>query len=258
MLHRLQRPGEIRIEFQPIVRVHHDHLEVYAFEALARGPRGTSMERPAVMFEYARRKGAESAIDLICISEALVAAATLPGGPLISLNVHGSTLTGTRNFTHRLLTSAEVHRITPDRLMIEIIEHHVPWIAEKFRATVEELRSAGVHIAIDDLGVGGSNYQMVVDCHPDHLKIDRHLIHGCSRDRWRRAVLQSIATLARSCEATTIAEGIEDVADLEVLLDLGIDTMQGWLYSHSMPAPELAKSPLLLSPPPPQQMKGSC
>jgi len=258
MLQRLRQPGEIRVEFQPIFRVRRDHLEVYALEALARGPRGTSMERPAVMFEYARRKGAEAAIDLICMSEALRAASTLPGQPLISLNVHGSTLTGVRNFTQRFLTSAETYGIAPGRLMIEIIEHHVPWIAAKFHETLEELREAGVHIAIDDLGIGGSNFQMVVDCHPDHLKIDRHLIHGCSEDRWRRAVLQSIATLARSCDVTTIAEGIEDVADLEVLLENGIDTMQGWLYARSMPALELAKSSLLLSPPMPQRMKGSC
>ena len=246
VLSHLRRVGAIRVEFQPIVRVQPDHVGVYAIEALARGPRGSSMERPAVMFEYARRKGAESDIDLLCITEALNAAVTLPGEPLVSINIHGATLTSVPDFTERFLSSAETYGFPPDRLMLEIVEHRAPWAPETFRATVDELRAAGVHIAVDDLGVGASNFQMVVDCRPDHLKIDRHLIHGCSRDSWRRAVLRSIVSLCATCGAMPIAEGIEDEADLETLLDLGLNTMQGWLYARSMPALELAKHPLLL------------
>lgn len=255
LLNRLRQPGALRVEFQPIVRVHPDHIELYAFEALSRGPQGTSMERPAVMFEYARRKGAESTIDLLCIAEALVASTALPGRPLISLNVHGATLASVHDFTERLLSAAEAYGITPDRLMLEIVEHRSPWIAEAFRGTLDELRAAGVRIAVDDLGVGASNFQMIVDCRPDHVKIDRHVILGCNRDPWRRGVLQAIVTLTSACGATPVAEGVEHIADLETLLDLGIDVVQGWLYSPSKPAIELAKHPLVHSPIP---MKGTC
>jgi EAL domain-containing protein (putative c-di-GMP-specific phosphodiesterase class I) len=251
VLQRLRQPGAIRVEFQPVVRVRPDSLEIYAFEALSRGPRGTSVERPAVMFEYARRKGAETEIDLVCIGEALVAATALPGRPLISLNVHGATLAGTHDFAERFLARAMSFGITPDRLMLEIVEHRAPWIADDFRATLDELRGAGVRIAVDDLGVAASNFQLIVDCQPDHMKVDRSLVHGCSGDRWRRAVLSSIVTLARACDATVIAEGVERAADLEVLLDTGIDIVQGWLYSPSKPAIELAHEPL-------PRLKGKC
>jgi len=257
ILNRLRQPGAIRVEFQPIFRVHADSLEVYAYEALSRGPRGTSMERPAVMFDYARRKGAEATIDLLCIAEALVAATTLPGQPLISLNVHGATLASVEDFTLRVLGTADAVGITPDRLMLEVVEHRTPWIVDAFRTTLDELRDAGVHIAVDDLGIGASNFQMVVDCHPDHLKIDRYVVHGCSRDPWRRAVLQSVVALARECNALLIGEGVEEVADLEVLLDAGIDVVQGWLYAASKPALELAINPLPLTRTP-RCMKGTC
>lgn len=250
MIQRLRQPGAIRVEFQPIVRVHDGHYELYAVEALTRGPRGSSMERPDVLFDYARRKGQESEIDLISIATAFAAAPCLAHAPLISINIHGTTLTSIERFTEWLLTSAEAHGITADRLMLEIIEHRAPWVIETFRATLDELRDAGVRIAVDDLGVGASNYQMIVDCRPDHLKVDRHIVFGCSRDPWRRAVLESIVTLARSCSATPVAEGIEDADDLDVLLALGINTVQGWLYAPSMPAPALAASPMF------QAMKG--
>jgi EAL domain-containing protein (putative c-di-GMP-specific phosphodiesterase class I) len=77
---------------------------------------------------------------------------------------------------------------------------------------------------------------MIVDCRPDHLKIDRYIVHGCSADPYRLAVLRSIVTLAQSCAAIPIAEGVEEQRDLEAILDLGIDKVQGWLYGQSMPA----------------------
>ncbi len=255
VLQRLRQPGAIRVEFQPVVRVLRDSLEIYAYEALSRGPRGTSMERPAVMFEFARRKGAEIEIDLLCIAEALAAATALPGRELISLNVHGATLAGTPDFVDRLLSRAMSFGILPDRLMLEIVEHRAPWIADDFRATLDELRAAGVRIAVDDLGVAASNFQLIVDCQPDHVKVDRYLIDGCSTGPWRRASLASIVTLARACDATVIAEGVEKVADLETLLDIGIDIVQGWLYSPSKPAIELAHLSLV---PNQRLVKGTC
>jgi EAL domain-containing protein (putative c-di-GMP-specific phosphodiesterase class I) len=239
VMERLQGPGAIRIEFQPIVRVHPDGVELYAVEALARGPRGTSVERPEVMFEFARRKGTESAIDMICITEAFEAYTRLPGRPLLSVNVHGATLAGVDHFSDRVLSAAKAFGIAPDSLMFEVLEFRAPWAAETFLATLGLLRDAGVHIAVDDLGVGASNYQMIVDCHPDHLKIDRHIVHGCGGDRWRRAALESIAALGRSCGAVPIAEGVETAEELETLLAAGIDTVQGWLYSRSLPPEEL-------------------
>ena len=253
---RLQQPDAIRIEFQPIVRVEPDRIELYAIEALTRGPRGTSVERPEVLFEYARRKGIESAVDLRCIREAFAAWTLMPGRPLLSVNVHGATLAGVDGFADRILGLAAEHGLPPDHLMFELIEFRAPWVIETFLATLDELRAAGVRIAVDDLGVGASNYQMIVDCRPDHIKIDRHIIHGCSQNHWRRAVLESIATLGRSCGSRPIAEGVETIADLETLLEVGIDTVQGWLYARRTPPKELALHPLFAAAPPITRMKG--
>lgn len=253
---RLWQPGAIRMEFQPIVHVRRDRVELYAVEALARGPRGTSIERPDVLFEYARRKGIESAVDLVCIAEAFATWKLIPGRPLLSVNVHGATLASVDHFTDHILSDAERNGIPPDHLMFEVLEYRAPWAIETFLSTLDALRAAGVRIAVDDLGVGASNYQMIVDCHPDHLKIDRHVVLGCSQDHWRRAVLESIATLGRSCGATPIAEGVETTADLETLLDVGIDTVQGWLYARSAPPQELANNPLFTTGPLTQPMKG--
>ena len=75
LLDQLQKPGAIRIEFQPIFDVQGGETHLYALEALARGPVGTSLEKPDVLFEYARRKGEESRLDLIVIADLCLSAA---------------------------------------------------------------------------------------------------------------------------------------------------------------------------------------
>jgi EAL domain-containing protein (putative c-di-GMP-specific phosphodiesterase class I) len=245
MLDELCRPGAIRVEFQPIVQLRDDGPHLYGFEALSRGPRGTTMETPNVMFEYARRKGRETDIDRLCVATAMAGAADLPDQPIVSINVHGSTLCNTPRFAEGLIEGALAHGIAPDRLMIEILEHRTSWVMEALHATLQELREAGVRIAVDDLGGGASNYRMFVDCRPDHVKIDRYIVHGCSGDRYRLASLRSIVALANACDAVPIAEGVEDAEDLAAVRDLGIDCVQGWHFGRSLPASQIDHSQFL-------------
>ena len=244
----LKRPGAIRIEFQPMVSIRNGRPRLYALEALTRGPRGSSVERPDVLFEYARRKGEESQVDGLCIAEALASASSLPGDPSISINVHGSTLSNIPHFAEHFLDAAESYEIAPDRLMLEIVEHRAPWVMESFQSTLGTLRDAGVRIAVDDLGVGASNFRMIVDCRPDHLKVDRYIADGCSRDPVRAAVIASIVNLADSIGASPIVEGIEHEDDLDVVAQLGIDIVQGFLFAPAMPAGELAQTAYLDAP----------
>jgi len=245
LIDTLKRPGAIRVEFQPMVCISSGRPRLYALEALARGPRGSNVERPDVLFEYARRKGEESQVDSICIAEALASAATLPGKPRISINVHGSTLGNVPHFAEHFLDAAESYEIAPERLMLEIVEHRAPWTMESFQTTLAILRDAGVRIAVDDLGVGASNFRMLVDCRPDHLKVDRYIADGCSRDPVRAAVIASIVSLADAIGAKPIVEGIEHQDDLDVVRDLGITIVQGFLFAPSMPASDLAQSTYL-------------
>ena len=246
-IERLREPGAIRVEFQPILRLVGDEVQLYSLEALARGPQGSTLERAEVMFEYARRMGEETLVDLLCIGAALAAARELPGEPHLSLNVHGSTLSEA-GFADELLVLAAGHGVDPRRLMLEIVEHRTAWPMDAFGVTLQRVRAAGVRIALDDLGVAASNYRMLVDCRPDHLKVDRYVVHGCSQDRFRKAVLQSIVTLAAGCAAVPIAEGVEDAADLALLRELGIEHFQGWLWARSMPAAEIAGGAVLRLP----------
>lgn len=175
-------PGTLRPLFQPIFEFNGRSSNLHAVEALIRGPRGTPMEAPDILFEYVRRKGEERQVDRACVKAVMGEAANLPAGAYLSINVHASTLGKDREFADFLCGEAEANSLDTDRLIVEIVEYAPFWDGPKFLASLEEMRARGVMIALDDVGVGQSNYRMLIDCHPDYFKIDRYIIQGSHTD----------------------------------------------------------------------------
>jgi EAL domain-containing protein (putative c-di-GMP-specific phosphodiesterase class I) len=245
LLEYILKPGALSPMFQPIFEVETNGRKLHSLECLMRGPRGTSVERADILFAYVRRKGEEIAVDRACVRTALEAAATLPSEPRFSVNVHASTLGRDMGFVSYLKGLAETHRIAVPRLTVELIEHAPCWDVAGIWRALDELRSVGMRLAVDDVGAGQSNYNMILDCCPDALKIDAYVVKGCHADRYRRAVLESITTLAGKFGSQVIAEGIEQTSDLEVLLELGINVVQGYMLARPMTVPNLLDSGLL-------------
>lgn len=238
---QIVEPTGLTTAFQPIFEVSWGGRSVFALEALTRGPRGTNVERSDVLFEYVRRKRREAEIDRLAISAALREARGLPDMPGLSLNVHASTLEQDRLLPVWLAEQAQEYGIPCHRLIIEIVEHAPPWSGPSFLMSLDRLRGLGVRIALDDVGLGQSNFRMILDCQPDLLKIDRHFVAGAHADAHRRAVLESIGDLACRLGGRAVAEGIEDERDLEVALSAGLDLVQGYLLCAPYPGKSLRK-----------------
>lgn len=225
-------PQGLTTLFQPIFEVGAGGVggrRLFALEALTRGPRHTNIERSDVLFEYVRRKRGEPQVDLLAIASALRQARGLPQVPGVSLNVHAVTLERERRLPLWLAELAAEYAIPLECLIIEIVEHAPPWSGPHFLEALDRLRSMGVRIALDDVGLGQSNFRMIVDCRPDLLKIDRHFVDGCAADPMRRAVLESISDLASRLGARAVAEGIENEEDLAAVNAAGITLHQGYL-----------------------------
>jgi EAL domain-containing protein (putative c-di-GMP-specific phosphodiesterase class I) len=92
LLHDILAQGGLTILFQPVFEMVEGRARLFALEALARGPKGSNVERADVLFEYVRRKGREAEVDRVCVEAVLASAATIEARPAISINVHASTL----------------------------------------------------------------------------------------------------------------------------------------------------------------------
>jgi EAL domain-containing protein (putative c-di-GMP-specific phosphodiesterase class I) len=240
LLDRILEPGSLSVCFQPVVELRGTKAVPHYFEALIRGPKGTSAESPAILFEYARKKSRESSVDRACVAAILDAASrVLPDEATVGLNVHASTLAMDAGFVGFLESSLREHAVPGSRLVVEIVEHAPPWDAHGFSGALESLRAMGARIALDDVGLGHSNYHMILECRPDYFKVDRHFVDGCHRDFHRRAVLASVAHLARPFGARVVAEGVETGEDLQALRRLGLHLVQGYLLGRPTTVPTL-------------------
>ena len=227
-LNRILQPGGITPVYQPVYRSTATSLAVHGVECLSRGPKGTNFEQADVLFDYVRLKREESLVDRACIAAALRGASALPASLHFGVNVHASTLGRDHGFIPFLQSTAAATGIELARITVEIVEHAPPWDGMSFLSSIEQLRQLGAAIALDDVGLGQSNFKMMLDVRPEYLKIDRYFIDHCATDPLRRSVITAIRTLAADFNAELVAEGVENADDLRALQDLGVSLMQGF------------------------------
>ena len=228
LLTTLLAPGSLRTALQPIVELRDGVPHPVAYECLTRGPLGSNLEQAQILFDYVRLKHDEALVDRACIAAALRTARREKTAAL-SVNVHAATLARDRDFASFLLDAAREMDIDPHRLIVEIVEHAPVW-SNSLLGSLTELRSAGVRIALDDIGLGHSNFRMMVELRPELFKIDRYFVSGCHADPRRLAVIVSVCQLAQAFDAITVAEGIEDPRDIAPLAERGVALFQGYFF----------------------------
>jgi EAL domain-containing protein (putative c-di-GMP-specific phosphodiesterase class I) len=242
LLDAILEPGRLSVVFQPIFEVGTARPHLHAVEALIRGPRGTNVERPAVLFEYVKRKVAEAPVDRACVASVLGEAGRFATVPMLSINVHASTLCRDTGFPAFFLDRAQAAGIDPARLIVEIVEHSPALDLPSFRLALGALRAAGVTIALDDVGLGNSNYKMILDVRPDIYKLDRYLVESAWNDPYRQVILDSLARMVRRLEARAVAEGVETAQELVAVEAAGIDLVQGFYFAQPLTRDELERS----------------
>lgn len=227
LLEVIQTP-KLRTFFQPIVDLRSG--EVFAYEALSRGPPGV-LEMPAVLYHQAALHSVLPALDEACCLHAVLQARSLPAGVRLFVNVLPSALAGEELGANSLAAALERSGLPPDRFVLELTESVPLPSPEVLSRALREYRHLGASIAIDDYGTGYANLASLMAIRPEFLKLDRSLTAGLPHDPLHRQILQAMQGITESYGAAVIAEGIEHVAQLEALIDLGIPFGQGELLA---------------------------
>jgi diguanylate cyclase (GGDEF)-like protein len=128
-------------------------------------------------------------------------------------------------------------RVADDQplLVLEITENALMQNPAGAKATLEALHDMGVEAAIDDFGTGYSSLAYLSRLPVQTLKIDRSFVSDLDVDPHARGIAAAIIDLARTLGLRTIAEGVETVAQLRVLTELGCWAAQGFLWSPAVP-----------------------
>jgi EAL domain-containing protein (putative c-di-GMP-specific phosphodiesterase class I) len=126
--------------------------------------------------------------------------------------------------------------VPPHLLWVEITESMMLDEPELAADTLEEIRSMGVRIAMDDFGTGFSSLSVLQQFPIQRIKIDRAFVNGLGVRGNDRSLVRTIIAMARSMALDLVAEGVETVEQLHALRDLGCDKAQGFLISRPVPA----------------------
>ncbi|MCX7148830.1 MAG: EAL domain-containing protein [Rhodocyclales bacterium] len=127
----------------------------------------------------------------------------------------------------------------PARLLeLEITESTLMHDIEETQAKLQEIAAMGVRLVIDDFGTGYSSLSYLKRFPVHKLKVDQSFVRDLTSDPEDAAIVTAIVGLAKSLGLTTLAEGVETREQLDVLVGLGCEQFQGFLFSHPLPPAE--------------------
>ena len=219
--------------FQPIVN--HTSQVIYAHESLSRPTyRGKSI-RPDIWFGIAHDYHHSLEADLLAVRSAIQQSSIVSrrdSQQLLFINVMPSSII-CRSFQVELESIFRSGVCEPTQLILEITEH-VTYDPAILAEALRPLRAIGIRFALDDVGLGASNLTSIVELEPDLIKLDRVLIAGISSSVSKQKMVSQLVDYMGSGDRV-VAEGIENMDDLNVVKQTGVHLSQGYIWGKPGP-----------------------
>lgn len=132
--------------------------------------------------------------------------------------------------------------LAAEYLEVEITESIAISNLSRTIRVLQELRNHGIKVSLDDFGTGYSSLSALKHLPLDRMKVDRSFIQELSVDSIDAGIVRTIVNLGRELKLHVVAEGVETQEQLSFLTSVNCHTVQGYLFSHPLPAAELANS----------------
>jgi len=140
------------------------------------------------------------------------------------------------NFQDTVVRLANESGVPPNKIVLEITESQLMGDARVSLEILTRLRLKRFHLSIDDFGTGHSSMAQLRDIPFDELKIDQGFVHRAWENETLRAIYDTSLALAKQLNMESVAEGVEDRKDWELLRQTGCDLAQGNFIAKPMPA----------------------
>lgn len=210
--------------YQPIVRTR-DHT-LFGYEALMRSTEST-LPHPGAVLDAAERLERLGDLGRHIRDLAAQPVHTCSPDALLFVNLHSQDL------TDPTLTATDTPlALVARRVVLEITERASLDDVGDVRARVAQLRSLGFRIAIDDLGAGYAGLTSFAQLEPEFVKVDMSLVRGIDSSTTKQKLVGSVVSLCHDLGIQVVAEGIETMAERDLLTSLGCDLLQGYLLAR--------------------------
>ncbi len=232
-LDRILRGELVEAVYQPIVRL--ADRSVVAFEALARGPLGSPLQRPDHLFAVAGVAGRTVELDWLCRVAAVRGALAAELGRAASLLVNVEPVALDTPCPAALSTDWEQAGEQLD-LVVEITERAVTSRPAELHHAADRLRQEAKGLALDDVGADSRSLALLPLLQPDLVKLDLRLVQGRPSTE-QAAIVGAVTAESERTGAAVLAEGIETEEHARVARTLGAGYGQGWLFGRPGPLP---------------------
>jgi len=222
-----------RLLYQPVVSL--KDLVIHHYEALLR-PIATPnmpMKDTQEFVTFAEAMGLSEDLDWAVLETAIAALAASPDAS-VAVNMSGLSMQNA-DYRRRLLARigelrTQADSLAPNRLLIELTETAEIQDMASAASSMEQLRSVGVPVCLDDFGAGSAAFRYLRAFGVDYVKIDGAYVRAAGRSKRDRQLVAAMVDLAATGGARVVAEMIETEAEAALMLELGVQYGQGWLF----------------------------
>lgn len=233
--------GELQLVYQPIVAL--PARTIVGAEALMRWehPRLGSIP-PSVFIEIAEQTGVIEELGARVLDVACAEASNWPGegdaAPFVAVNLSPRQLRDAA-LEQRVQSALAQSGLPASRLHLELTETAIAGDEIQAASLVTRLGGLGVEVWLDDFGTGFSGLNQLRQVPVDGVKIDKSFVADLQRDPDDLALTGAIISMSHALGIKVVAEGIEQEAQLALLIERGCDCGQGYLFSRPLPAAAL-------------------
>lgn len=219
---------------QPIVELRTGQLT--GFELLARWQYAT----PDEFIPWFEASGLSGRLTQTLLEKAFASTALTQSSLHLSFNLSPIQLQDS-SVPALIASCVERAGFSASRIIIEVTESALLKDLNRANAIACELKQLGCRLALDDFGTGYSSLRHLEALPFDKLKVDRSFVGSMTDVRESRKIVAAVVGLGQSLGLTTVAEGVETPAQASMLLWLGCDLGQGWLYGKAAPIDEVPR-----------------
>ncbi|VVE82952.1 Cyclic di-GMP phosphodiesterase Gmr [Pandoraea sputorum] len=223
----IMKDDALRIVYQPVYGMTDRRLR--AFECLSRFDAEPRLS-PDRWFALADQVGLGVELERHAMLKALDTLPEFPPSVMLGVNSSPALI-----LSGALPSLFAARGYATSRIVLEITEHAVVRDYRALVTALSPLRALGVRLAVDDAGAGYASMSHILELEPEIIKLDRSLIASIDTDRKRRALAKGLTSFAHEIGSKVTAEGVETASDLAALERLGIDAVQGYLFSRPIP-----------------------
>jgi diguanylate cyclase (GGDEF)-like protein len=138
----------------------------------------------------------------------------------------------------RYASIASKYQIAPSKIEIELTESIMQDNKSRLLKAMNDIKKAGFQLSVDDFGSGYSSLNLLKDIPADVIKLDKEFLNTTQNNEKEGIIVHSVIDMAKKLDMVTVAEGIEDAQQSDLLRSMGCDIVQGFYYARPMPEHE--------------------